>query len=199
MGTGRRKEIERHLSENELDAKLRDTEDPEMVRRLGFIKNLYRGDTLGEAATREGKSQPTGARWAAQWNDGCVDELAPDHGGGRPSKLTASERQQLRKLLATDRPWSIRAVHDLIEERFDVTYHPNYIYELLRSLDVRSEKPRPQRPERPDNDGETPEDRPDSALEYDEEPPTDGGYVVDCGRATTIDESGPSTVPTSGA
>jgi transposase len=160
MGTRRRKEIERHLSENDLDARLRDTEDPEMVRRLGFIKNLYRGDTLGDAADREGKSQPTGARWAAQWNDGGVDELAPDHGGGRPSKLTASERQQLRQLLATGHPRTTRAVHQIIEERFHVTYHPNYIYELLRSLDVHSVEPRQQRPERPDDDGETPEDGP---------------------------------------
>ena len=164
MGTGRRKEIDRHLSENDLDARLRDAEDPAMVRRLGFIKNLYRGDTLGEAAGREGKSQPTGARWAAQWNDGGVDELAPDHGGGRPPKLTASERQRLRQLLAADHPWTTRQVHDLIEERFDLTYHPNYIYELLRSLDVHSEKSRPERPERPD-DAETPEDRTDDALE----------------------------------
>jgi transposase len=58
-----------------------------------------------------------------------------------------------------------RTVHDLIEERFDVTYHPNYIYELLGSLDVHSAEPRPQRPERPDDDAETPEDRPDDALE----------------------------------
>jgi len=164
MGTGRRKEIERHLSEDDLDARLRDAEDPAMVRRLGFIKNLYRGDTLGEAADREGKSQPTGARWAARWNDGGVDELAPDHGGGRPPKLTPSERQQLWELLAADHPRTTRAVHDLIEERFDVTYHPNYIYELRRSLDVHSAKPRPQRPERPD-DAETPEDRTDDALE----------------------------------
>jgi hypothetical protein len=64
MGTGRRKEIERHLSETELDARVRDAEDPEMVRRLGFIKNLYQGDTFGDAADREGKSRPTGARWA---------------------------------------------------------------------------------------------------------------------------------------
>jgi len=62
MVIDRRKEIERHLSEAELDVQLRDEEDPEMVRRLGFIKNLYQGDTLGEAADREGKSQPTGAR-----------------------------------------------------------------------------------------------------------------------------------------
>jgi len=108
-------------------------------------------------------SQPTGARWAARWNDGGVDELAPDHGGGRPPKLTPSERQQLRELLAADHPRTTRAVHDLIEERFGVTYHPNYIYELLRSLDVHSAKPRPQRPERPDGAEELPEDRSEDA------------------------------------
>ena len=136
MGTGRRKQTERHLSEAELDVTLRDEEDPEMVRRLGFIENLYRGDTLGEAAGREGKSQPTGARWAERWNAGGVGELPPDHGGGRPSKLTAGERQQLREHLEGDQPWTTEEVRFLIEEEFGVTYHPNYIYELLRSFDM---------------------------------------------------------------
>ncbi|PSP47573.1 hypothetical protein BRC75_09260 [Halobacteriales archaeon QH_7_69_31] len=142
MRNGRRKDIERHLSEAELDARLRVADDPEMVRRLGFVKNLYQGDTLGEAAGREGKSQPTGARWAERWNDGGVSGLAPDHGGGRPSKLTDGERQQLRDLLEADQPWTIQEVLHLIEEEFDVTYHPNYIYELLRSLDIHYIKPR---------------------------------------------------------
>ena len=136
MGNGRRKDIERHLSEAELDARLRDADDPEMVRRLGFIKNLYRGDTLGDAADREGKSQPTGARWVERWNDGGVGGLAPDHGGGRPSKLTAAERTQLRDLLEADQPPTTQEVHHLIEEKFGVTYHPNYIYELRRSFDM---------------------------------------------------------------
>ena len=142
MGNGRRKYIERHLSEEELDARLRDADDPEMVRRLGFVKNLYQGDTLGDAAGREGKSQPTGARWAERWNDAGVSGLAPDHGGGRPSKLTDGERQQLRDLLEADQPCTTREVLVLIEEKFDVTYHPNYIYELLRSLDMQYAKPR---------------------------------------------------------
>jgi transposase len=178
MGTGRRKEIERHLSEAEVDAELRDEEDPEMVRRLGFIKNLYQGDTLGEAAGREGKSQPTGARWAERWNDGGVYELAPDHDGGRPSKLTARERTHLRQQLETDRPWTTQDVLHLIEEEFGVTYHPNYMYELLRSLDVDDAKPRPNRPQRPGDADETLEDRLDEALDSkddDDDPMTDGG------------------------
>ena len=136
MGTGRRKEIERHLREAELYVKLLDEEDPETVRHLGFVENLYRGDTLGEAADREGKSQPTAARWAERWNDGGIGELAPDHGGGRPSKLIAGERQQLREHLEADQPWTTEAVRSLIEDEFGLTYHPNYIYELLRSFDM---------------------------------------------------------------
>ena len=131
MGAGRRKEVERHLSEAELNVTLRGEEDPEMVLRLGFIKNLYWGDTLGEAADREGKYQPTGARWAKRWNDGGVGEFAPDQSGGRPSKLIAGKRQQLREHLEAERPWTTDEVRYLIEEEFGVTYHPNYIYELL--------------------------------------------------------------------
>jgi len=109
-----------------------------MVRRFGFSNDLYQGDTLGDAADREGRSQPTGARWAERWNDGGVNGLAPAHGGGRPSKLTDGERQQLRDLLEADQPWTTQETRHLIAERFDVTYHPNYIYELLRSFDVHS-------------------------------------------------------------
>jgi transposase len=169
MGTGRRKEIERHLSEAEVDAKLRDEEDPEMVRRLGFIKNLYQGDTLGEAAGREGKSQPTGARWAARRNDSGVDGLAPDHGGGRPSKLTDRELIHLRQQLSTDRPWTTQDVLHLIEEEFGVTYHPNYIYELLRSFDMHYAKPRPKRPERSDDADEIFGERLDDALDSEDD------------------------------
>ena len=136
MITVRRKEIERHLIKAELNITFRDEEDPEMVRRLRFIKNLYQGDTLGEASDRDGMSQPTGARWADRWNDGGVGALAPDHGGGRPSKMTAGQRQQLREHLEADQPWTTEEVRSLIEDEFGITYHPNYIYGLLRSFDM---------------------------------------------------------------
>ena len=34
------------LTEAELDARIPDADDTEMVRRLGFIKNLYQGTTI---------------------------------------------------------------------------------------------------------------------------------------------------------
>ena len=64
-----RKEIERHLTEEEIDELLREAEDDPHLRRLGFLKNLYRGDSIPEAADREGRSAATGGRWADAWNE----------------------------------------------------------------------------------------------------------------------------------
>ena len=182
MGNGRRKAIERHLTDQELIERLRTESDPEMVRRLGFVKNLYEGDTIAEAATREGKSQPTGVRWAERWNEGGVEGLAPNHGGGRPPKLDEADRDHLVALLEADQPWTTQEIRQLIEDEFGVTYHPNYIHELLRSFDMHYAKPRPSRPERPENADEILEDRIEETLDRaepdDDEPVSDGGCVV---------------------
>lgn len=84
MGRERRKEIKRHISEEKLDELLRDDEDKHRIRRLGFVKNLYQGDTIAEAANREARSAATGRRWADAWNEGGIEELMPSFGGGRP-------------------------------------------------------------------------------------------------------------------
>ena len=204
MGNGRRRDVKRHLNEEELSDQLRTEIDPEMVRRLGFIKNLYQGDTISEAAKREGKSQPTGGRWLDRWNEGGREALEPDHGGGRPSKLDEDERSELRSWLQADEPWTTQEVRNLIETEFGVEYHPNYVYELLRDFGMYYAKPRPKRPERPENADEILQDRVDDALEEDDDedgPVTDGGYVVGFStrrrhsQRTTADESGRSMSP----
>lgn len=205
MGRDRQKEIKRHLTEEELDKKLAETDDPKIVRRLCFVKNLYHGDTLVEAAVRVGKSQPTSVRWAKRWNEGGLDELAPSFGDGRPPKLDKSDRERLIELLKADQPWTTQEIRQLIQDEFNVSYHPNYIHELLRSFDMKYAKPRPRRPERPDDAVEILDERIGQTLEEsdaendDDEPVTDGGYVVGFltrrgrNRPTTATESGRST------
>ena len=200
MSTKRRKELTRYLTKTELAETLRDCDDAEMVCRLGFIKNLYHGDTVAEAADRVGKSQPTGGRWLDRWNRGGVNGLSPDHGGGRPPKLNAEEQDRLRQLLEADQPWTTQEIRTLIKEKFNVTYHPNYIPELLRSLGMNYAKPRPERPERPDDADEILEERLEDTLDQkeDDEPVTDGGYVVGFltrrgpNQPTIVNESGHS-------
>ena len=145
MESARRTEIERHLPEERIDELLREAEDDHRLRRIGFVKNLYRGDTISEAADREGRSPATGTRWADDWNDGGFDELMPNFGGGRPPKLDEEEREKLVELLREGQPWTSREIRNLLNEEFDVEYHPNYLGTFLRNLGLSSTKSRPRR------------------------------------------------------
>ena len=105
MSGDRRKEIVPHLSEDDLDRLLAETDDEKISKRLTFIKNLNTGDTLEEAADRVGKSASTGSRWARRWNEGGLGLLTPNFGGGPPPKLDDDEQEHLLELLRDSQPW----------------------------------------------------------------------------------------------
>ena len=83
MGGSRRKEIEQHLPKEKTDEMLRKAEDDRRLRRIGFVENLYQGDTVAEAADRAGRSPATGGRWVEDRNEGEFARLIPSYGGGR--------------------------------------------------------------------------------------------------------------------
>jgi len=171
MGRERRKEIKRHLSEEKLDELLRDAEDKHRIRRLGFVKNLYQGDTIAEAADREARSAATGGRWADAWNEGGLEELMPSFGGGRPPKLDKDEQDELLELLQEGQPWKSQEIQHLLAEEFGVEYHPDYLGKFLQDLGLSYAKPRLKRPNRPENPEEVLDERVADALdETDDEP-----------------------------
>jgi transposase len=149
MSGERRKEIVRHLSEDDLDRLLSEADEPKVLRRLAFVKNLYEGDTLEEAASRVGKSASTGSRWARRWNEGGLERLMPDLGDGRPPKLTEDEQDELLELLRDGQPWIKQEIQDLLKEEFDVEYHPVYLNELLHNLGLSYSTPRTNRHSQP--------------------------------------------------
>lgn len=74
----------------------------------------------------------------------------------RPSKLSARERRQLKHQLhkgalaagyPTDR-WTLARIARLIEQKFTVRYHPNYLNRLLPQLGFSLQVPLPQAVER---------------------------------------------------
>lgn len=77
MTGDRSKEIVRHLSEDDLDRLLAETDDDQISRRLIFLKRIYKGATLENAADDVGRSSATGARWARRWNEGGLGLLTP--------------------------------------------------------------------------------------------------------------------------
>ena len=185
MERSRRKEVKRHLSEEEIDELLREAEDDHRFRRLGFLKNIYRGDSIPEAADREGRSATTGGRWVDAWNEGGIEGLMPSFGGGRPPKLNEDQQQELVEMLRDGQPWKSQEIQHLLIEEFDVEYSSSYLGTFLRSLGLSYAKPRPKRPHQPENPEEILEERVDDALDETTDPHNkhaedpDEGWVVD--------------------
>lgn len=146
MERSRRKEVTHHLTENEIDELLREADDEHRLRRLGFLKNLYRGDSIPEAADREGRSAATGGRWVDAWNEGGLEELMPSFGGGRPPKLDENEQKEFVEMLRDGQPWKSQEIQDLLREEFGVSYSSNYLGTFLRELGLSYAKPRQKRP-----------------------------------------------------
>lgn len=152
MTRGQQTEVERHLTEAELDEAIRQAkknDEPHLLQRLCFIKNRYSGDTTTEAAERVGASQSAGNRWIKAWNEAGIDGLRPAFGGGRPAKLDPDEKDELAAILEANEPWTTAEILALIEDRYGVEYSRGYLPRLLRSLGMTYAKPRPEDPDRP--------------------------------------------------
>lgn len=136
---GPQKEVKRHLDKSELDATIDAAQrenNAHLVRRLCLIENLYAGDSLTEAASRVGVSQPTASRWVQAWNTDQLTGLEPDFGGGRPPKLSPAERERLGELLENHQPLTTREIQILLEEGFDVSYSYRHVSRIIREIDI---------------------------------------------------------------
>ena len=135
---GPSKDVTRRLDEAELAAAIDDAQraaNPYLVRRLCFVRNLYRGDSISEAAGRVGVSQPTGSRWLATWNADGIDGLEPSFGGGRPPKLDDEQRDQVESLLDRYQSLAPGEVQRLLEAAFGITYSKRHVSRLFEGVD----------------------------------------------------------------
>ena len=167
MSGDRRKEIVRHLSEDDLDRLLTESTNEKLTERLIFIKRLYKGATLEDAADDVGRSSGTGTRWARRWNEGGLGLLMPNFGGGRPPKLDEDQQEQLLELLREGQPWKKQEIQYLINEEFDVEFHPVYLTTFLENLGLSYAIPRTKRPSRPENAEEILDERVGDAFDED--------------------------------
>ncbi len=155
-------------------------------KRLTFIKRLYKGATLADAADDVGRSASTGSRWAQRWNEGGLGQLTPNFGDGRPPKLGKDEQERFLELLREVQPWKAQEIHHLLQERFNVEYNPYHLGTFLRDLGLSYAKPRPKRPARTENADEILEERVDDAFDEGTEQPhnrrrgdDEEGWVLD--------------------
>lgn len=124
--------------------------DAGMVRRINALLDVSRGDTAEMIAEKHGVSVSSVYGWVKALLIEGMSSLKPRWRGGRPTKLTPSQRQQLKTWLeagtqAAGYPtgcWSALLVQDLIQRTFGVLYNVHYVCELLKALGFSYQKAR---------------------------------------------------------
>jgi putative transposase len=94
--------------------------------------------------------------WAKALEAGGLRRLRRRTGSGRKSKLSADQKERLKRFLdrgalaagyPTDR-WTMVRVCELIQKEFDISYHPKWIKQVLDQMGYRVQKPVPRAAER---------------------------------------------------
>ena len=115
---------------------------------------LLKAGKLSEAeiGRQLGVSRTTVSAWAKTVEAKGIRGLRKRKATGSQSKLTPSQKQKLKYMLdrgalangfPTDR-WTLERVRQLLQKKFEITYHPNYLNRLLRNLGFSPQKPLPQ-------------------------------------------------------
>ena len=119
------------------------------ARRLRAAQLLARGMRPLDVARTVGSSPSSVTRWKEVIRKHGVEGLKAKPASGRPPSLRAGQKKKLVKILlrgpcasgyATDL-WTCKRVAEVIERHFRVSYHPKYMWHLLRSLGWSCQKP----------------------------------------------------------
>lgn len=144
--------IQRLMSVEELNRKIKTVEkDVKILKRLYFVKFRYDGDSVEKATEKVGVTKRIGYIWQGRWNDKGYEGIIPRYAGGRPSKLTQQQKNELRQLLKQKESWTTKEVKELILREFNVDYTLKQIYIILRDIGMNFGKPYPRDYRRPTN------------------------------------------------
>ena len=142
--------VEKWITVEELKERIRKKEkDVKVLNRLHFINYLYNGVSVPEASEKLGITKVTGYNWLERWNEDGYEGIIPRFAGGRPSKLTDQEKNQLKELLKKRDDWTTKEIRNLICKRFGVEYSLKQVRIILRNLGLKFARPYPKDYRRP--------------------------------------------------
>jgi transposase len=87
--------------------------------------------------------------WICAWNEHQLEGLKEGHRSGRPTRLSAAQRQRIFDIVEsgpvaygfTTGIWTSPLLRHVIAEEFDVTYHPGHVRKLLKDLGCSVQRP----------------------------------------------------------
>lgn len=111
-----------------------------MLKRLYFVRYRYEGKSVEEAADLVGITKNNAYIWQERWNESGYEGLTPRFAGGKPSKLSDAQKEELKEELRHG-SHTTEDVRKLIRDRFDVEYTPKQVRVILRKFGFRYSKP----------------------------------------------------------
>ena len=130
-------------------------ETREYARRLA-VEQVCEGQTIREAAEFVGASMRSVKRWVGMWRRDGDAGLVAGRSPGAPRKLLPEQESQVLGWLETlpsdfgfpTERWTLARVQQVIQRKFDVSYHRNHLAWLLDQLDWSVQQPLPRAAER---------------------------------------------------
>lgn len=121
-----------------------------LIRRVHALLWLADGKSVSEVAETLDVGEQTIRDWLHAFILDGIASLFYRSPVGRPPKLTPSQRQELKQLVAvgpeaagySSACWSSAMIADLIKLRFHVDYNPRYVCHLLKALGFSFQKAR---------------------------------------------------------
>jgi transposase len=121
-----------------------------LIRRIHCLLYLADGKTVAEVARLLNVGEQTVYDYVQTFLLLGLRSLNYKRSSGRPPKLTQTQRKELGKLIDAGPEkagydsgcWTAVLIQDLIEKRFGVVYHPQYVAELLKNMGFSYQKGR---------------------------------------------------------
>jgi putative transposase len=137
------KKVIKHLNRKTLNKCINKKEkSADVLRKLYFIRNLYKGKRIETACKNSEISLPTGHKWLDRWNEEGYEGLYSKYSnGGRPSKLSSDDKKRLDKILEKEDYLTSKKVTKIIKDEFNVTYSLSRQTAILKELGFHYTKP----------------------------------------------------------
>ena len=110
-------------------------QNPDVIKKLVFIRGMYRGKTVAESIEAVGFDVSTGYRWLDQWNERGYEGLFPKYKNcGRKAQLSDEQFKKLDELMRDEHNLTTKKVHKMILTHFNVDYSLKQVRVIIHKL-----------------------------------------------------------------
>lgn len=116
-------------------------QDIKVLNKLYFINDIYHDISITESCEKLGVSRVTGQTWLKQWNTNGFEGLTRKKGSGGQSKISADQKEKLKKLIKEKEIKTATEVRELIISTFNIEYGIRQVERFLREFQMNYGKP----------------------------------------------------------